>query len=255
MKRRIKDLKEQELFGLILVRFANAKSAEVAKKALFNGLKKVNILPKEQRNNEGSLKYPKNIELLQKEVTEILDSIINETSLKKNEAFQRFLDIYNSDLFRFYYVTNKNTLIRKSVFKTSDKIKAETLIAYNLINFLDSERNKLYLQRCKYEECKKFFIARKTGKVLKCPKCSKKSTWDKNQRRISQAAKRKAVSDPKKIEKIRELYKHMKEHGNNDEEVLDVLREYKRFTWDLIIRALPQLAHLVKKQKLLTDKK
>ncbi len=255
MGRRIKDLKEQELFGLILVRFANAKSEEVAKKALFNGLKKVDILPKEQRTNESSLKYPKNIGLLKQEVTEILDSIINETSLKKNEAFQKFVNIYNSELFRFYYVTNENTLIRKSAFKTSDKIKTETLIAYNLVNFIKSEENKLYLHRCRNDKCKKLFIARKTGKVFKCKKCSKKSTLTNEQSRIYQKARRQKITDPEKMDKIRVKYKHMIEHGNNDQEALDALLEYKRFTPDLIAKALPQLAHLVNEQKLLTDKK
>lgn len=234
-------LKEQEKYGLVLVEFANSKTLKELKKALYDGLKRVKKFPKEYRNREHVIAIPEDITQIRKEMKNILYRILDGKSLFGNKALKRYIEIYNSQFPPFFVISRDGNLETSTIFEMPpEEIDAESLIAFNLIKFLENDY-KPYLHEC--FQCSKFFISKKTGEnISKCKECPTLSTWTQKQHTDAQQKRRAEEREAKRAKEIHKMYINLTKHGKHgDKEALGWLELEFPEDLDLIFKELPIL--------------
>jgi len=167
--------KKDKRIGKLLVNFANSNTPEEAKKDMDKRIKKLYYKKKEVIN----IIFDNSYEEKRENIKNLLNEIITVNNLSESKLIEKYIKHYNQSCISKILLNEKGKIKTKNFLRYLDSVQYDKILTYIIIRFLmNFEVNKQYIHRCKFEDCKRYFLSIQKGPRAKtCIKCRHKNTY------------------------------------------------------------------------------
>lgn len=165
-----------EKYGEIIIRFANSSTLKKAIKAL--AIKAGKSFPKIKETIADDFYEDK-----KKNIMKLLDELMAIDNLNDSKLISDYIQTYNERCTSKMQINKRGKIENKYFFHNLESINYDDLLVFSIIRFLINFKfNKQFIRRCKFEDCKKYFLSKqKSPRVKNCPRCRYRSTYTKEQ--------------------------------------------------------------------------